>query len=113
MQQNPTTRFLKFVNKTSNCWLWTGGIFKCGYGKFRGPTGKTIYAHRFSYEIHKGEIPKDKWVLHTCDIRLCVNPWHLWLGTRLENMQDASKKGRVHPKLRLEQIEWLIKPSIP
>lgn len=54
----------------------------------------TIGAHRASWIVHKGKIPKGKWILHSCDNPLCVNPNHLFLGNAQENTDDMIKKGR-------------------
>ena len=55
---------------------------------------KLLRAHKVSYEIHKGQIPIGFNVLHTCDNPPCVNPLHLFLGTRGDNNKDCKKKGR-------------------
>jgi hypothetical protein len=84
-----TDVFLKHVSKTESCWLWTGGKHINGYGGFRNK-----YAHRVSFELFKTKIPKGLCVLHVCDVRHCVNPEHLWLGTKKDNTQDMIKKKR-------------------
>lgn len=87
-------RFWNKVKKTDYCWLWTAYTNSDGYGQFwfRGTMGK---AHRFSWILHNGEIPKGVCVLHIeCDNPPCVNPDHLELGTDADNMQDCLKKGR-------------------
>ena len=80
------------------CWLWTGGTIK-GYGQFhpRRDAGKnvTVYAHRFAWTITFGPIPDNQCVCHRCDIPLCVNPNHLFLGTQAVNLEDARRKGRL------------------
>jgi len=86
-------RFFEKVEKTDGCWLWTGALNVGGYGSF-GFGDKRLGAHRFSYEIHKGEIPEGLFVCHSCDVRRCVNPDHLWLGNNAENMKDMYDKGR-------------------
>lgn len=88
------TRFISKLNITNNCWLWTGTISPKGYGIFWS-NRKNKLAHRISYQMFNGEIPKNKMVCHTCDIRECVNPDHLWVGTALDNNKDAIKKGRL------------------
>lgn len=92
-------RFWSHVARSDpdSCWLWQGSKSGSGYGKV-GILGKLHSAHRISYFLSHGEIPDGMDVCHNCpggDHRLCVNPAHLFLGSRLENMRDAVAKGRV------------------
>ena len=77
----------------SGCWIWAGATINSGYGKLSFK-GKTYTAHRASFASFNGEIPSGKCVLHRCDVRLCVNPDHLFVGDRVDNMRDMIKKGR-------------------
>lgn len=89
-------RFWSHVDKRDqvSCWLWTlTGRTNGGYGKLN--INKTNQrAHRVSWFIHFGTIPNEDCILHTCDNRLCVNPNHLFIGTRGDNNTDRHQKGR-------------------
>lgn len=90
--------FYSNVIKTDTCWLWTGRLFQ-GYGIITRKKlfGKETVAHRISWILSRGSIPSDLCVLHNCpggDNRACVNPEHLWLGTRGDNNRDREAKGR-------------------
>lgn len=75
----------------SDCWLWPRGHNGAGYGV----TADNQLAHRRAYEAYRGEIPEGMLVCHTCDTRLCVNPFHLFLGTHKDNTKDMIDKGRA------------------
>ena len=85
------------------CWLWTGSTYVNGYGTIRRD-GKVVSAHRTSYDLHhpltKPINEVDMCVCHTCDTPACVNPYHLFLGTRSVNMLDCVQKGRINPYCR-------------
>lgn len=93
-------RFWSRVNRghPDHCWTWEGLKSK-GYG-YLCHEGIYIRAHRLSYEIHNGEIPKGLLICHHCDEPSCVNPVHLFLGTNRDNMIDALRKGRLPKHMR-------------
>lgn len=76
----------------TGCWLWLGYTEK-GYGRF-SVSGVTRRVHCVSYVVYNGAIPKGVCVLHKCDITICCNPNHLFLGTRKDNIMDMVKKRR-------------------
>lgn len=118
-------RFWYRVIKTDTCWLWDGNPSRNGYGAISagGYCGRSLSAHRVSYELHFGYIPDGLCVLHKCDVKLCVNPDHLFLGTSDDNNKDMAAKGRsakgdkngsrLHPERRargekqgLSKLTW-------
>lgn len=93
----------------SGCWIWTAATKEHGYGVIGigGRKDGTIKAHRASYILHKGDIPKDKVVMHLCNNPYCVNPDHLELGTRKDNQQYMVTCGRNKlPDNRAEKAAW-------
>jgi len=78
----------------TGCWLWTGEMdTRNQYGVFR-LVNRPVGAHRMSFELYKGEIPKGMLICHACDVMACVNPAHLWLGTKrdMETSEPAKTK---------------------
>lgn len=105
---------------TKGCWEWQGAITNAGYGKFAisgkrtNPIGMT--AHRFSFTAFKNDLPIGSFVCHSCDNRLCVNPYHLFSGSRKDNTEDMLEKGRQargsrnsQSKLNETQVEQILR----
>ena len=84
----------RIVESDKGCWVWQGGVTTGGYGSAHVGR-KTYRAHRISWVVFRGDIPIGLWVLHTCDNPPCINPEHLYLGTRADNDQDAKDRNRL------------------
>jgi hypothetical protein len=94
-QERDHRRIHKYIEITPTCWLWHG-TFSTQFGK---PTygqvwlgDRKIGAHRASYILHVGPVPDGLDVLHSCDVKACVNPAHLRPGTHTENIREAFAK---------------------
>lgn len=83
-------RFMAKVEKTPTCWLWCGSRTGSGYGQFWNGK-RTIPAHHF---LLAAPVPTGMHACHSCDIKLCVNPEHIFIGTRSDNERDKVRKGR-------------------
>lgn len=86
-------RFWRRVEKTENCWNWTGQKFWAGYGRFntefhKGLPTKTWYVHRYAYELLIGPIPDEMQIDHRCFNKACVNPDHLRAVTQKQNLEN-------------------------
>lgn len=92
---DPITAFLSKFKAGDGCWIWEGAKFGAyRYGAIK-VHGKNYRAHRYSYELFNGPIPDGKQVLHQCDVRECVNPTHLTLGTHKDNMREMAERNTV------------------
>jgi hypothetical protein len=95
----PQERFWGRVLKGHDCWLWQGALSSHGYGEFIYE-GENWRAHKLAWFFTHGWVPDglrdmSSVIMHSCDIKRCVNPAHLTIGTQLENMQDKIRKGRA------------------
>lgn len=92
----------------AGCWVWIGAMDgRGGYGS-AWLRGRVMGAHKAAYQTWVGDIPNGLHVCHRCDVRSCINPAHLFLGDRSQNMRDAASKGRIGhhcAKLTFEQAQ--------
>ena len=87
-------RFWDLTQPTlDGCWIWTGATAGTGYGRISNH-GVYVDTHRFVILAIVGELGSHQFVCHSCDIRSCVNPDHLWIGTHTDNVRDCVNKGR-------------------
>jgi hypothetical protein len=93
-KQTVEERFWSHVDKSGDCWLWTGYRNPQGYGIFNIRKGKWEYAHRYAWKLTYQSPLSSLHVLHHCDNPPCVRGIHLWIGTHQDNMADMMRKGR-------------------
>lgn len=87
------------LDSDANCWLWNAGVSKAGRNAPRAyfaiGDDRALPAARALWILMHGQLPSDVYVCHRCDVPLCVNPAHLFLGSHADNMRDAQRKGRL------------------
>jgi lambda repressor-like predicted transcriptional regulator len=106
MTDKSIERFWLKVNKTEGCWLWQGKPNHKGYGRYC-VNRRIILAHRFAWEITNGPISDGLYICHTCDVPACVNPSHMFLGTKADNNADMRNKGRgVNPPAKVNKTSF-------
>lgn len=82
--------------RDGSCWIWNGQVNNHGYGWLRETRkSKKLFVHRLAWQFTYGCIPQGLCVLHSCDVPRCVNPQHLWLGSKADNTADMVAKGRA------------------
>ena len=89
-------RFWEKVDRSGDCWLWTAGKDKDGYGIIN-VDGEVRKAHRLVIELQGSDVPSGMCVLHHCDTPSCVRPDHLYIGTMADNVRDRDSRERRAP----------------
>jgi len=117
-----TERFWEKVDKSAGvdgCWLWANATDIGGYGVFgliENGVKVLRKTHRIAWELTNGSIGKGLFACHRCDVRRCVNPAHIFLGSMADNNADKAQKGRA-ARLRgeaspLAKLSWDIVSQI-
>lgn len=97
--RNTAERFWERLDRSGECWTWSGAATPYGYGKTTW-RGVHVYAHRLAFELANGAVPEGMFVCHRCDNPTCCRPDHLFLGTPSDNVADRDEKGRHGTKAK-------------
>lgn len=116
LTERDAKRFWSKVRKIEGadaCWVWRGSWRGNGYGAFKAD--ETVFdSHVYSWRLANNGmvIPEGKVVMHTCDVRPCVRPDHLVLGTPSDNMMDAREKGRLDFNMGENNFRAVLNPDL-
>lgn len=91
--RNPIDRLTEKVSVEKDCILFRGGLRRDGYGRFWDGS-KNRPAHVAAYQLFVEDVPYGALVCHTCDVRNCVNPDHLYIGDHFTNAADRVNRNR-------------------
>lgn len=108
MSDKDIARFLSRIDKSGDCWAWTGNS-RISHGVERGRIsfkGKYVYAYRFSYAYFNGECPTNLQIDHMCHNTMCVNPAHLQAVTDEENKQNINGAHKNNKYSRIRGVQW-------
>ncbi len=102
------------MEPNSGCWLWTGSTGTAGYPYF-SYKGKTYSMHRLMWQFKNGrQLTKPEFICHKCDVRCCINPAHMFVGSHSDNMRDMLRKRRAwNQKLTLEDAAYIKRSNEP
>lgn len=98
-------RFWEKVDKSGECWLWTGTRRNERYGGFKAE-GKTWQVHRYSYKLANGSIPDGMHIDHKCFKHMCVNPDHLHAVTPQQNAENRSGASGTNKSSGIRGVHW-------
>ena len=104
LEEKFLSKVFRYIRDDNECWLWCGSISKHGYGRLE-VAGEQWTAHRLAFLLFRGKVKKGEFICHKCDVRHCVNPFHLYKGSPQQNSRDMAIRGRSLPGTKNPQAK--------